>query len=74
MRATFEEIFSEIEDPRIERTKRHKLLDILGVAILSVIAGAQSFGEIEDFGNVHFDWFKNHFELSHGIPSHDTFE
>ena len=74
MRATFEEIFSEIEAPRIERTKRHKLLDILGVAILSVIAGAQSFGEIEDFGNVHFNWFKNHFELNHGIPSHDTFE
>lgn len=74
MKETFVDIFGSLEDPRVERTKKHQLIDIIGLAILSVIAGAQSFSEIEDFGHTHHDWFKNYFSLENGIPSHDTFE
>lgn len=72
MNNEFKEIFGEIEDPRIERTKLHKLLDIIALGILGVMAGAQSFEEIEDFGNAHEDWLKNYLELANGVPSHDT--
>jgi predicted transposase YbfD/YdcC len=74
MKETFVDIFGSLEDPRVERTKKHQLIDVIGLAILSVIAGAQSFSEIEDFGHTHHDWFKNYFSLENGIPSHDTFE
>ena len=46
------EHFAEIDDPRIERTKRHKLIDILTIAILAVICGADSWVGMESFGAV----------------------
>lgn len=72
MNAEFKEIFGGIEDPRLDRTKLHKLLDIIALGILGVMAGAQSFEEIEDFGYAHEEWLKNYLELENGIPSHDT--
>src|SRR5436190_13377529 len=72
MNSKFKEIFGEIEDPRIDRTKLHKLLGIIALGILGTMAGAQSFEEIEDFGNAHEEWLKNYLELENGIPSHDT--
>ena len=66
--------FENVEDPRIDRKKLHKLIDIIVITICGVIAGADSFDEIEIFGNAHVDWLKRFLELSNGIPSHDTFE
>ena len=65
--------FSIIPDPRIERSKLHKLVDILIVAVSAVICGAESWVEIEEFGKTKEKWFKQFLELPHGIPSHDTF-
>jgi DDE_Tnp_1-associated len=73
LRGMFVEIFSEVEEPRVERTKKHLLIDILGLALFAVLAGAQSFTEIEDFCEHHEEWLKKYFTLPHGIPSHDTF-
>jgi hypothetical protein len=67
------EHFSEIEDPRIERTKRHKLVDILTIAVLAVICGADSWVAMESFGQAKLKWLKRILELPNGIPSHDTF-
>ena len=72
MNQSFTECFGKIEDPRIERTKKHKLLDIIALAILGIMAGAQSFEEIEDFGSAHQEWLEAYLELKNGIPSHDT--
>jgi hypothetical protein len=69
----FEEYFREVPDPRVERTKKHLLFDIIGVAICGVLAGAQCWTEIADYAESHSGWFEEHFELPHGIPSHDTF-
>jgi len=66
------ECFSEIEDPRIERTKRHLLVDVLCLAVLAVVGGAEGWEEIEDFGKQKHAWLKQYLRLPCGIPSHDT--
>jgi predicted transposase YbfD/YdcC len=71
--ATIEQHFGDLNDPRIDRTKLHKLLDILVIAICAVIAGADNWEDIADFGEAKIDWFKTFLELPNGIPSHDTF-
>lgn len=69
----FIEAFSDLEDPRVERTKKHLLLDIVGLSLFSVLAGATSWTEMEDFCRLHEEWLKQYFVLPNGIPSHDTF-
>jgi len=64
--------FADLEDPRIERTKKHLLSDIISLAICAVIAGADGWEEIEDFGHDKFEWLKKFLRLPNGIPSHDT--
>ena len=61
-----------LEDPRIDRCKRHQLLDI-AIAICAVICGADSWVYVELFGKSKLEWFQTFLELPHGIPSHDTF-
>lgn len=65
--------FASLEDPRIERTKLHPLLSIVAIAICAVISGAQSWNDIEEFGEATEDFFADFLELPGGIPSHDTF-
>jgi predicted transposase YbfD/YdcC len=65
--------FASIEDPRIERTKKHKLIDIIAIAICGVICGADNWVEIAHFGEVKEGWLRQFLELPNGIPSHDTF-
>ena len=67
--ASIVEHFAALEDPRIDRTKRHKLLDIVAIAI----CGADSWVDIELFGNCKEEWFRTFLELPNGIPSYDTF-
>ncbi len=64
--------FSELEDPR-DNNKRHKLLDIVVMAICAAICGADSWEDVELFGEAKQKWFEGFLELPHGIPSHDTF-
>lgn len=70
---TISEHFSAIEDPRLDRTKKHQLIDIITITLCAVISGAESWSDIELFGNCKYDWFKSFLELPNGIPSHDTF-
>jgi predicted transposase YbfD/YdcC len=63
----------QIPDPRVERTKRHLLVDILVIAICASICGAESWEEIAEFGRAKQEWFSRFLELPHGIASHDTF-
>ena len=68
-----EEYFSELKDPRIDRSKLHKLIDILVIAICAVICGADTWEDVEAFGQAKQAWFERYLELPNGIPSHDTF-
>ena len=63
--------FSKIADPR-DLYKRHKLIDIITIAICAVVCGTNSWEHIEGFGHSKLDWFNEFLELAHGIPSHDA--
>ena len=65
------ECFSLLEDPRVERHKRHKLLDIIILTICAVISGAEGWEAIERFGEAKIDWLRKWIDLENGIPSHD---
>ena len=65
--------FSELTDPRVDRTKAHMLEDILFIAIASVICGAESWNDMENFGKAKEGWLRTFLRLPEGIPSHDTF-
>jgi len=68
-----EEHFSQVTDPRVARTKEHKLIDMIIIAICAVICGAEGWTDIENFGNSKLLGLKSFLELPNGIPSHDTF-
>src|SRR5919112_632566 len=65
--------FADLLDPRGQRSRRHELLDIIGIAICAVIAGAESWPAVEAYGRAKQDWLARFFRLPNGIPSHDTF-
>jgi predicted transposase YbfD/YdcC len=65
--------FAELTDPRIDRSRLHDLIDIIAIAICAVVAGADSWDDIEDFGHAKIAWLKTFLGLPNGIPSHDTF-
>jgi predicted transposase YbfD/YdcC len=65
--------FSRLEDPRVERTKKHSLSDMLVIAVCGFICGVDGWVELEEFGKAKREWFEGFLELPHGIPSHDTF-
>src|SRR3954447_13930255 len=60
-------------DPRVDRRKDHDLIDILIIAICTLLCGGETFNDMEDFGYAKQDWFKTFLGLRNGIPSHDTF-
>jgi predicted transposase YbfD/YdcC len=66
--------FAKLRDPRLNRRKRHLLADILVIALCAVIAGADNWPQVENFGKRRRDWLKRFLPLPNGIPSHDTFE
>lgn len=66
------DFFSDLTEPR-ESNKRHKLIDVITIALCAVICGADTWEEIEEFGLAKREWFESFLELPHGIPAHDTF-
>lgn len=65
--------FDDLQDPRMDRTKDHRLDDLLTIAILATICGAKGPTDMADFGRDRFDWLKTFLALPQGVPSHDTF-
>lgn len=65
--------FSEIEDPRVERSRAHELMDIVMISILAVIAGAKGWEDIETYGLSKQAWLGQFLALPNGIPCPDTF-
>ena len=67
------EHFAKVQDPRVDRTKRHRLLDIIVIAICAVICAADTWVDVEEFGKAKREWLEKFLDLPNGIPSHDTF-
>ena len=70
---SLKEHFSVIVDPRVDRTKAHLLEDILLIALLAMLCGAEGFVDFADFGRAKEAWLRTFLRLPNGIPSHDTF-
>lgn len=71
--ASLVEHFASLEDPRADYLVEHQLIDIIMIAICAVICGAETWNDIELFGNERLDWLRQFLALRNGIPSHDTF-
>jgi predicted transposase YbfD/YdcC len=65
--------FQSLEDPRIARTKKHNLLDILVIALCTLLTGGEGFQDMELFGRSKRAWLQTFLALPNGTPSHDTF-
>jgi predicted transposase YbfD/YdcC len=65
--------FENLTDPRMARTRRHVLKDILVIALCAMIANANTWVDIANFGKAKLDLLRRFLELPNGIPSHDTF-
>jgi len=65
--------FAGLPDPRVNRRLAHDLIDVLIVAVCTLLCGGESFNDMEDFGLAKREWFQTFLTLRNGIPSHDTF-
>lgn len=66
-------IFSGVPDPRRAGSVKHKLGDVLTIALCTTLCGRNDFTEMEAWGTLNEGWLRGFLELPHGIPSHDTF-
>ena len=71
--ASIAQHFRHLPDPRVRRTRRHALIDILVITLCGVICGADDWVAIARFGRAKRKWLRGFLALPHGIPSHDTF-
>jgi predicted transposase YbfD/YdcC len=65
--------FAGLTDPRVERTREHRLVDIVTIALCAVLCGADGWVAVETFGRAKEAWLRTFLALPGGIPSHDTF-
>jgi predicted transposase YbfD/YdcC len=71
--AAFHVHFQDLKDPRVERTRKHPLINIAFIAVCGVLSGANSFAALHEFGTDRRQWFARYLDLTNGIPSDDTF-
>lgn len=74
MADSFQKHFADLPDPRRAQGKRHRLSDMIVVAVCAVICCADSWSDVADFGRAKLKWFRTFLDLPHGIPCTDTFE
>jgi predicted transposase YbfD/YdcC len=65
--------FEDLTDPRIARTRRHDLFELVVVALCGTIAAGDTWVDVERFGKERLAWLRTFLKLENGIPSHDTF-
>lgn len=66
------EHFSKLEDPRIDRNKKHELIDVIVLCVCAVVSGAEGWSDIEEFGRAKLEWLRKYVPLANGIPVDDT--
>jgi predicted transposase YbfD/YdcC len=64
--------FKTLEDPRIDRTKRYPLIEIIFLIISATISGCEGWKSIRDFGLLKLDWLRQFLPYENGIPVDDT--
>ena len=71
--ASFQRHFQDLQDPRVERTRKHPLINIVFMAVCGILSGANSIAGIHEFAIDRRSWFARYLDLTNGIPSEDTF-
>ena len=66
------EHFSKLEDPRVDRNKKHELIDVIVLCVCAVLSGAEGWSDIEEFGRTKLDWLRRYVPLANGVPVDDT--
>lgn len=62
----------ELPDPRVERTKKHLLVDIIILTVCAVLSGVEDWVSVERYGRAKRKFLGRFLALPNGIPSHDT--
>ena len=70
---SIEVCFERLSDPRVERTRAHRLSDLITLALCAIVCGANDWVAVETFGHAKEAWLRSWLPLPGGIPSHDTF-
>ncbi len=65
--------FKDLKDPRVNRTLKHPLINVIFIAFCGILCGAEDWVAIERFGILRKEWFKQFLDMEHDVPSHDTF-
>lgn len=68
-----DECFAKLPDSRTCNATRHDLLEVVTIALVTSIYGAESYVDFADFGRDRERLFKDFLKLENGLPSHDTF-
>ena len=64
--------FARVPDPRINRRREHDLIDILVIAVCTLLCAGETFNDMEDFGKAKYEWFRSFLNLRNGIPCAGT--
>jgi predicted transposase YbfD/YdcC len=67
------EHFQDLPDPRVRGRCAHELIDVVVIAVCTLLCGGTGFDDMADFGRAKYEWFQTFLRLRNGIPSHDTF-
>jgi predicted transposase YbfD/YdcC len=67
------ELAEKISDPRSDKFKKHPLVSMVFIALVSTLCGAEDWVAVSDIGEHLKDWIRQYVDLPFGIPSHDTF-
>ena len=72
--ASIKKHFRRLIDPRVTGRTKHRLIDLLVMALCGIIANCDDWPDIALFAQQRESWFRRFLALPGGIPSHDTFE
>ena len=64
--------FKTLKDPRVERTKRYPLIELIFLIISAALSGCDGWKSIKDFGELKLDWLRKFLPYENGIPVDDT--
>lgn len=65
--------FAELDDPRTGNAARHNLLEMLVIAICTLLTGGEDCTDMAEFAETKLEFLRGFLKLEHGAPSHDTF-
>jgi hypothetical protein len=71
--SNLEKYFGDLPDPRVVGRCEYKQVEIIVIAIRTVLSGVEGWEAIEEFQQSKEGWLRQFLELANGIPSHDTF-